>query len=192
MTDGNANSNDHLMRHDLSEQSGNEIGEAAGGISGVVIGAAVGALAGPAGAVIGGVAGAIGGWWTGKSVAQAASEYTEGDDAVYRNHYDNSSARLADRDYESVSPAYRLGHLAAHNPDYRGRPFNQVESDLRNGWNSSAGKKYGEWDAVRGYVNDGYDRSANGIEQRRLREEINDAAEESDKRLDASTDLDLI
>ncbi len=169
---------------DRSRVAGDEIGEAAGGVSGVVAGAAIGSLGGPGGTLIGGIAGAVGGWWAGHAVAEAAQEYTLGDDAVYRNHYDNSPHKLADRDYESVSPAYRLGHLAAHNPDYRGRRFVEVENDLRRGWNGGASQTHGEWDVVREYANDAYDRSANALERQLFRDKANNAANEADRRLE--------
>lgn len=183
--------NESMSHREHSTTAGDEVGEAAGGVSGVVVGAAIGSLAGPVGTVIGGIAGAIGGWWTGRSVAEAAQSYTVGDDAVYRNHYENSPNRLADRDYESVSPAYRLGDLAARNPDYRGRPFNEVEGDLRRGWTKAASKTHGDWDSVRGYANDAYDRSASGATQQRLREEASNAADEADKRLDDAGDVNM-
>ncbi len=183
--------NDNSSHRDHPLTAGDEIGEAAGGVSGVVVGAAIGSLAGPIGTVIGGVAGAVGGWWAGRSVAEAAQEYTTGDDAVYRNHYDNSPIRLADRDYDSVSPAYRLGHLAARNPEYRGRPFSEVEGDLRRGWTGVADKKYGEWDSVRGYANDAYDRSASSVEQQRLREAASNAANNDANRLDDSGNVNM-
>jgi len=174
-----------------SRIAGDEVGEAAGGISGVVVGAAIGSVGGPVGTLIGGIAGAVGGWWAGHAVAEAAQEYTVGDDAVYRNHYDNSPDRLADRDYESVSPAYRLGHLAARNPDYRGRPFDDIEDELRRGWDGGASQTYGEWNTVRGYVRDAYDRSASASEQQRLRDEANNAANEADRRLEESGDMNI-
>ena len=124
-------------------------------------------------------------------MAEAAQEYTVGDDAVYRNHYDNSPDRLADRDYESVSPAYRLGHLAARNPDYHGRPFDDIEDELRRGWDGGARQTYGEWNTVRGYVRDAYDRSASASEQQRLRDEANNAANEADRRLEESGDMNI-
>jgi len=170
---------------------GDEIGEAVGGVSGVVAGAAVGSLAGPVGTIIGGIAGAVGGWWAGRAVAEAAQEYTAGDDAVYRNHYENSPNRLADLEYESVSSAYRLGHLAARNPEYRGRPFTDIEADLRRGWNHAASNTSGEWDSVRAYANDAYDRNASTVEQQRLREEANNAANEAARRLDDEADLNM-
>ena len=182
---------DNIPDRDHPTTKGEEIGEAAGGVSGVVMGAAIGSLGGPVGTVIGGIAGAIGGWWAGRSIADAAGSYSVGDDAVYRNHYENSPNRLADRDYESVSPAYRLGHLAARNPDYRGRRFDEIEGDLRRGWNEAASGTYGEWDSVRAYASDAYDRSASSAEQQRLREEASNAADEADRRLDDAGNVNL-
>lgn len=181
----------HADPHTTSHTTGEELGEAAGGVSGVVAGAAIGSLGGPVGTVIGGIAGAIGGWWAGRAVAEAAEGYSAGDDAVYRNHYENSPDRLADRDYESVSPAYRLGHLAAQNPDYRGRAFTDVEADLRRGWNGIADKTYGDWESVRSFASDAYDRSASSAEQQRLREEANNAANDDARRLDDTAGLNL-
>lgn len=168
----------------FSTHTGNELGEATGGVSGVVVGAAIGSLGGPVGTVIGGIAGAVGGWWAGRAVAEAAQGFSEGDDAVYRNHYENSPTRVSDREYESVSPAYKLGHLAARNPDYRGRSFSDVEKDLERGWITAASAAHGNWDGVREYAHDAYDRSASSIELERLREEANNAADEDAKRLD--------
>lgn len=183
--------NDELTHRNHSNRVGDEIGEAAGGVSGVVVGAAIGSLGGPVGTIIGGIAGAVGGWWAGRAVAEAAQEYTPGDDAVYRNHYDNSPNRLADRDYEAVSPAYRLGHIAARNPEYQGRPFNEVESDLKHGWDDATSKAHGEWASVRAYANDAYDRSTSSMDYQRLRDEANNAADEDAKRLDDAGDLNL-
>ncbi|MFI5238806.1 MAG: hypothetical protein ACHQQP_03265, partial [Gemmatimonadales bacterium] len=174
-----------------SRQKGDEIGEAVGGLSGVVVGAAIGSVGGPIGTVLGGLAGAVGGWWAGRAVAGAAQEYTLGDEAVYRNHYDNSPLRLADRDFDTVSPAFRLGHIAARNPDYQGRSFVEVESDLRRGWDAAAHKTLGEWESVRGYANDAYDRNTSIIEQQRLRDEASNAADADDRRLDDTADLNL-
>ena len=174
----------HASNQNRWSRTGNEVGEAAGGLSGVVVGAAIGSLGGPVGTIIGGIAGAVGGWWAGHAVAEVAQEYSLGDDAVYRNHYENSPTRLSDRDYESVSSAYKIGHLAARNPDYRGRPFEGVEDDLNRGWNAAATTAHGRWETIREYVKDGYDRSSSSIELQRLREKANDAAEDDAKRLD--------
>lgn len=186
------NERNDAMDRNPSGRIGDEVGEAAGGVSGAIVGAAIGSLGGPLGTVIGGIAGAVGGWWAGRAVADAAQQYTLGDDAVYRNHYENSPGRLADRDYEGVSPAYRLGHLAARNPDYHGRPFAEIEADLRAGWTTAASRSYGGWESVRAYANDAYDRSASSMEQERRRQEASNAADEDARRLDDVGGLNLL
>ncbi|MEO7101719.1 MAG: hypothetical protein ABI119_00145 [Gemmatimonadaceae bacterium] len=174
-----------------SRLTGDQVGEAVTGVSGAIVGAAIGSLGGPIGTVVGGIAGAVGGWWAGRAVVDAAEEYTLDDEAVYRNHYDNSPLRLADRKFDAARPAFRLGHIAARNPDYRGRSFVDVEPDLRKGWDSSTSKLYGDWASVRGYVNDAYDRKMNMIEREQLREKASNAADEDTRRLNANADLNL-
>ena len=186
----------HNEKHDNpgsahSRQTGDEIGEAVTGVSGVIVGAAIGSLVGPIGTVVGGIAGAVGGWWAGRAVADAAQEYTLDDEAVYKNHYDNSPVRLADRNFDAASPAFRLGHMAARNPDYRGRSFVDVEPDLRSGWDTSTSKISGDWESVRGYVNDAYDRKMSMTERERLREAASNAADEDERRLDGNAGLNL-
>ena len=141
---------------------GDEVGEAAGGISGVLAGAAIGSLGGPLGTIIGGLAGAVSGWWAGRAISEAASHYTHHDDAAYRSHYEGSSNRLADRSYDDVRPAYQLGHLASRNPDYANRNFDEIETDLRQGWTDDVRARHGDWDSVRGYARDAYDRGRSG------------------------------
>src|SRR5512134_1804778 len=58
----------------------NYVGEAAGGISGGLAGAAIGSIGGPIGTLVGGLAGVIGGWWAGRSIAEAAKDYGDEDD----------------------------------------------------------------------------------------------------------------
>lgn len=139
----------------------NYVGEAAGGISGGLAGAAIGSLGGPIGTLVGGLAGVIGGWWAGRSIAEAAKDYGDEDDRYYRSHYD--TARVSDRNYDDVRPAYQLGHLASRNPDYSGRDFDAVESELRRGWSDDIGSRHGDWDIVRGYAREGYTRGASTL-----------------------------
>ena len=132
------------------------VGEASGGFLGAVGGMSLGAAAGPVGLVLGGIAGALGGWWAGREIADAI---TEGDDTAFKSHYDSSGRVLADRSYEQVRPAYIAGHLAGRNPDYRGRTFEEVEADLRRGWNDDVSRQLGEWPAVRGYARTAFERA---------------------------------
>jgi hypothetical protein len=154
---------DDVKHHDDNPTVGDQIGEAAGGISGVLAGAAIGSLGGPIGTVIGGIAGAIGGWWTGRAISEAASNFTHADDVHYRRHYDARDVAVesgSERDYDAVRPAYQLGHIASRNPDYTGRSFDEVEPELRRGWTSDVSAGSGEWDEVREYARTAYYRSA--------------------------------
>jgi len=145
-----------LGKHDDHPGVADHVGEAAGGITGVTAGAAIGSAGGPIGTVIGGIVGAMAGWWSGRAVAEAATAVTTDDEDYYRKHYSTSPHRLADRSYDEVKPAYYLGHVASRNPDYKNRSWDEIEPDLRSGW--SANSKYGSWDAVRSYANEGYTR----------------------------------
>ena len=147
-----------LGPHDSHPSHVDEAGEAAGGISGVLAGAAIGSIAGPVGTLIGGIAGAVGGWWSGRAVTEAASKLTKTDDDYYREHYEHSSAKLADRSYDEVRPAYHLGQVASQNPDYANRSWNDVQSELQRGWSAEQTKKYGEFAALSGYASEGFSR----------------------------------
>jgi hypothetical protein len=153
----------HIVHHDSDPSIGDEVGEAAGGISGVVTGAALGSPGGPIGTVIGGIAGALGGWWAGRAVSEAAKHYTHSDDDFYRHYYESSPKRLGDLSYDDVRPAYQVGHFAGRNPDYAGKSFDAVEADLRHGWENGSAVMGREWDQVRGYARDAYDRSASTV-----------------------------
>jgi len=146
-----------LGKHDSNPSVADEVGEGVGGIGGALAGAAIGSMAGPVGTLIGGIAGAMGGWWTGRAITEAASSVTTDDDNFYRSHYESSPNRLADRRFEDVRPAYHLGQIAAHNPDYQDRNWNEVESDLQRGW-SSADQSSGDWSTVRPYASEGFNR----------------------------------
>src|SRR5688500_12040177 len=151
MTDSNPN----------TPSRADHIGQAAGGITGVVAGAAIGATAGPVGVLLGGIAGAIGGWWSGRAIAEAAEDITEADEQFYREDFTRTAAQQAD--YDRVKAAYYLGDVAAANPEYSNRKFEEVEPALERGWRARAAE-YAEWQAVRPYASIGFNR---GRERRR-------------------------
>lgn len=158
------------------------LAEAEGSIAGVVGGAAIGSIAGPLGLLLGGVAGALGGWWVGHTIAEAAKVLTGEDDAHYRRHYAASPDRPADRAYEDVRPAYQLGQVAAQNPSFRDRTFDEVEPELRRGWTEDARARHGDWNAVRGYVHEGYARgSAAEVRPERAVHRAGEAGEPQDR-----------
>ena len=171
--------NQALGKHDDNPGVADHIGEAAGGIGGVTAGAAIGSIAGPIGTVIGGIAGAVGGWWAGRAVAEAATAVTNDDDSYYRKHYE--ATPIGDRSYDQVRPAYHIGHIAARNPDYRGRSFDDVDADLRRGWTKDHAQT---WDSVRSYATEGYRRGASALSNAGAR--VADASDDLKDRVDGN------
>src|SRR3954468_609550 len=99
----------HVGSGDEHVTPGKLAAEGVGGASAGAAGAAIGAMAGPIGMLVGGLAGVVGGGWAGKAAVEAAHKYTPEDDSTYRQSYENSPTRLADRSYDDVRPAYQLG-----------------------------------------------------------------------------------
>ena len=132
---------------------------AVGGAGGALAGAGLGTIiGGPIGAIVGAIAGAVGGWWAGQAAADPATTITAEDETRYRALYEESPNRLADRTYEDVRPFYHLGHLARTNPDYRERPFEEVESELQKGWTPDLRARFGEWGYVRPFAREAFSR----------------------------------
>lgn len=133
--------------------AGEQLGEGVGGIGGTVAGAGLGSIAGPVGTIIGGLAGAVGGWWAGEKAGRAVEDMGT-EEEHYRSHH--RELGRTDIPYDEARIGYGVGHAAGHNPDYRDRPFEEVERDLRSGW------RYDErdYDTMRPYVRTGYERSS--------------------------------
>ena len=55
------------------------------------------------------------------------------DEQYYRNHWDVSYGATGAR-FEDYDPAYRYGHSMAGSDSYRGRPWDEVEPELRSTW----------------------------------------------------------
>ena len=138
---------------------------AVGGAGGALAGAGLGTIVGgPIGAIVGAIAGAVGGWWAGQAAADPATTISMDDEARYRDMYEASPNRLADRSYEDVRPFYHLGHVACSNPDYRQRTFDDIEADLEKCWTSDLRTRYGEWAYVRPFAREGFNRRQRSIE----------------------------
>ena len=136
--------------------AGEQVGEGVGGIGGTLAGAAIGSAAGPVGTIIGGIAGAAGGWWAGEKAGRAVEDMGD-HEPEYRKHYETSRTDKArDMTYDDARVGYTVGHMAGRNPDYEGRKFEEVETDLRTGWN---GTDY-EYETMRPYVRHGYERTS--------------------------------
>lgn len=170
-----------LGPHTGEPSLGDEIGEATGGIAGVLLGAGIGSSAGPVGTLLGGIAGAIGGWWSGRAIAEAAEKLSTDDDQGFRAHYESSSAKLADRNYDDVRGAYYLGHIASANPNFADHEFADVEPELAKGWRDCPNPPCA-WEQARDFVREGFRHGA----QRRQRTDRRtvERVEELERRLD--------
>jgi uncharacterized protein (TIGR02271 family) len=141
----------------LDKRTGKAVAGGAGGVAGAAGGAAIGSLAGPIGTVVGALAGALGGWWAGKNVAENVSDFDSHDD-YYRSHFTERAGKKTKLTYERAKPIYQLGHLASLNPTYKGRRFEEIEPELRRGWTQDMSRQYGDWDTVRGFAAEAYNR----------------------------------
>lgn len=84
----------------------------------------------------------------------------ENNDDLFRSHFEHAN-RLADRSYEQVRAAYRLGAEAGADPFNEGCSFGDVEKDLENGW-LNVRVACGEWASVREFALVGFDRARQG------------------------------
>lgn len=136
----------------MDREKGNleKIGEGVGGITGKVADTAVNWMT----SILGSAANRLGGWWSDQSPDQAVRSFGPEHDQAARQHFDSN--RSTTQEYDAVRPLYQFGHLAGSNPDYQGRSFDDVESELKNAYSGDAAKQYGEWRDVRSYVERGY------------------------------------
>lgn len=130
-------------------------GGGAGATTGTAAGAA-GAAGGPLGMLLGGVAGALGGWWAGKEVHDASSQFRNRDDYFHGRYDAEHAPRPGWRTYEDARPLYQLGYLASQNPDYRGKSFEEIEPELRRGWTAEDEQRWGSWTTAREAIRSGY------------------------------------
>jgi uncharacterized protein (TIGR02271 family) len=82
------------------------------------------------------------------------------DDSYYRNHF-NSTYSAMGGSYDDYLPAYSYGTQMRSDTRYQGRPWNDVESDLRTDWESRNGGATGStWEKVKAAVRHGWDKVA--------------------------------
>lgn len=79
---------------------------------------------------------------------------TSDDDTSYRSHWSRSYAGQGGS-YEDYAPAYRYGSSMAATA-YKGRPWDEVEPELRSSWESSHPSD--AWERVKAGVRHGWDR----------------------------------
>jgi hypothetical protein len=133
-------------------------GEAVGGLTGVVTGAAIGSAVGPVGTLIGGIAGALGGWWAGRAIAEAAETVTDEDEAWFRADWEAFGGESDGWGADRARPAWELGRVAARNPEWSSREWEDVEPELRRGWSGSVEREHGDWTTASRLAAAGYRR----------------------------------
>lgn len=89
-----------------------------------------------------------------------AAGFTDEDDRLFRSHFQHAN-HLADVAYEHVRPAYELGLSAGRESANATRTFDEVETDLENGW-LNVRVAGGDWTAVREFARAGFDRARQG------------------------------
>ncbi|MBZ2209652.1 hypothetical protein [Massilia soli] len=82
----------------------------------------------------------------------------DNDDDYYRSHW-NSNFAGTDKSYDDVAPAYEYGSTMRRSELYRGRPFEDVETDLRSDWNQR--NPGSTWESIKAAVRHGWDRLTN-------------------------------
>ncbi len=119
------------------------VGTGIGAVSGAVTGAAMGSIAGPVGAAVGGVIGALAGGLAGKEVAESFDPTVE--TAYWRDNYHTEPYIEPGFTYDDYRPAYLLGG-ERHAP---GRPFEEAEKEMGEGWEEVKGESRLPWDKAR-------------------------------------------
>ena len=83
----------------------------------------------------------------------------EDSDRYYRNHWSSTYGASGDT-YNDYQPAYRYGDTMRRDAKYRGRDWNDVESDLRTDWDARyTTGGVSTWDKMKAAVRSGWDRA---------------------------------
>lgn len=78
-------------------------------------------------------------------------------DAAYLAHYNNTYAGEGGK-YDEYAPAYSYGSSLKSNDKYRGRSWDDAESDIRTDWESRNGGSTSTWEKMKAAVREGWDR----------------------------------
>lgn len=139
-----------------SHPVGTGLGAAAGGLA---AGAAAGAVAGPVGAAVGAVVGAVAGGLGGKAIEEQIDPTAE--DAYWRENYRTRNYIDKGAAYDTYRPAYQYGWESRN--QYRGKRFDDVESDLAIGWEKTKANTALGWEKAKFAARDAWDRVERAI-----------------------------
>ncbi|HYX81853.1 MAG TPA: hypothetical protein VE714_05625 [Gemmatimonadales bacterium] len=93
-------------------------------------------------------------------VGSAAAADWPAEDKYWRSNFSSRPYARSDRRYESYQPGYRYGFESANK--FRGRQWNEVETDLRAGWDRFEHRGQSTWENVKDAVRDAWDRVTGG------------------------------
>ena len=137
------------------EPGAHPVGVAAGGAGGAAAGTAIGAaIGGPIVGLVGAAAGAIAGGLAGKGIAEAVNPSEE--EQYWREYYKTRPYYLSGQEYDFYAPGYRFGWESASRPEFRGKKFEEIESQLLVEWPNY--HTTGEFEDFREATRDAYDR----------------------------------
>ena len=78
------------------------------------------------------------------------------EEQYWRTNWNDRPDVTADRGFDYYRPGYQYGYESANR--YRGRDWNDVESDLRSGWDRYEHKGQGTWEHMKDAVRDAWNR----------------------------------
>ena len=76
----------------------------------------------------------------------------------WKKNYNKRPYYVQGKPYEEYEPGYRYGWETASRPEFKGRGFNEVESDLEKGWDRTEYAAGRSWRDVKDATRDAYDR----------------------------------
>lgn len=84
---------------------------------------------------------------------------SDDDDSYYRGHYDSTySGTAGASDYDKYKPAYSYGSEMSQSQMYRGRPWDEVEPNLRSDWESRNTGTGSTWEDMKAAVRHGWNK----------------------------------
>ena len=117
-------------QHSLLQVAEHVLGVGLGAVGGMAVGAVLGAVGGPPGMAVGAITGAMAGGLGGEAFAELID--VAFDDQDWQEHSKRHGYLPAD--YEQYRSAYQLGWQARRR--FGDQPFDEVEAQLRNEWDS--------------------------------------------------------
>jgi len=91
----------------------------------------------------------------GRPIGAFTGDWTRDQD-WWRDNFINRPYVSADRGFEFYEPGYRYGYESATR--FKGRSWDDVESDLRTGWNRFEGRGQSTWENIKDAVRDAWNK----------------------------------